>query len=119
MNSTESERSIERNAVALYDVGNCVKSWGRRGFLAGGIFGFALGVTFVAISFNSDVLTFGVVGTLIVAAVEGAVIAGAFGACTAALYGQGVIRDRAAGLDRMPPFGRQAPEVDQKAVAPD
>lgn len=76
-------------AFAFYDVSGTIKSWGRRGVLLGGTFGFMLGVALVAIPFTTDVLTFGIIGTLIVAAVEGAVIAGAFAVCIAAFCARG------------------------------
>jgi hypothetical protein len=106
MDNLESEQFIERNVVALYDVSDCIKSWGRRAILGGGFFGFALGAALVAIPHTENVLTFGVVGTLIVGVVEGAVIAGAFAAFAAALYGKGVLRGKAARLDRMWSIGR-------------
>ncbi len=84
-----SKRILQPKIFAFYDVSGSVKFWGRRGVVLGGVFGFALGVAFAAIPFTSDVLTFGVIGTLIVAAVEGAVIAGAFAAGIAAFYGKG------------------------------
>lgn len=52
------------------------------------------------------VLTFGIVGTLIVRATECAVVAGGFGVLVAALYGQGVRRANATGLERMLVTGR-------------
>jgi hypothetical protein len=108
MNNSDSESIVERNVVAFHNVDGDVRSWGRRGILGGGIFGFALGIGFVAIPFTSDVLTFGIAGTLIVAAVEGAVIAGAFGAFAAALYGRGVRRETGAKAGRKPPSGWRA-----------
>ena len=108
MTNSDSESIVERNFVTFYDVDGDVRSWGRRGILGGGLFGFALGIGFVAIPFTSDVLTFGIAGTLIVAAVEGAVIAGAFGAFAAALYGRGVRREAGAKIGRKPPSGRRA-----------
>lgn len=103
------QKVFEHEAVALYDVSYRVKSWGRRGLLAGGTFGFTLGAAFVAVPLTSDVLTFGVIGTLIVAAVEGAVVAGAFGACAAALYGTGMRRGGSRNGDRALSSGRRAP----------
>lgn len=118
-----STRNLEPKALAFYDVSRCVKAWGRRGVLLGGIFGFALGVMFVAIPFTSDVLTFGVIGTLIVAAVEGAVIAGAFSVCIAAFYGKGEIynnrsrsRRATAPLPSTPAWA--GADVQAKATAP-
>jgi hypothetical protein len=92
-------------------VGDCIKSWGRRGILAGSLVGFALAMAFVAAPHTTTILALGVVGTLIVGAVEGAVIAGAFGACAAALYGKGVLRGSAASLDRTLSCSRRAPAV--------
>ena len=69
----------------------------------GGVFGFTLGAAFVAIPFTSDVLTFGVIGTLVVAAVEGAVIAGAFAVCIAAFYGKGELYSHGARSGRSVP----------------
>lgn len=79
------QRLPKQKAVAFYDVSGLIKCWGRRGIFFGGLSGFTIGVVLVAITFTSDVLSFGIMGTLVVAIVEGAVIAGAFGACAAAL----------------------------------
>jgi hypothetical protein len=73
----------------LTDVTACVKSWGRRGVIGGAVFGFVLGIILVAIPLSTNILTFGVGGTLLVAVVECAVIAGGFAALAAALFGQG------------------------------
>jgi hypothetical protein len=89
---TVSPGSMEEGAIVVHDVGACIKSWGRRGILLGGLFGFVLAAIIVAFPLTSDVLTFGTIGTLIVGAVECAVIAGGVGALAAALYGQGATR---------------------------
>lgn len=89
-----------RNAIVVHDVGNSIRSWGRRGIVSGGLFGFALAAVLVAIPLTTDVLTFGTVGTLIVGAVECAVITGGFAALAAALFSQGVLRDGSAGFER-------------------
>jgi hypothetical protein len=70
--------------------------------------GFGLGIAFVSLPTGPNVLAFGIIGTLIVAIVEGAVVAGALGACAAALYGSGVIRGLSIRLDRVPPLVRRA-----------
>lgn len=98
-----SRKTLEQNALVFHDVSSRVKSWGRRGILSGGLAGFALGVAFVAIPHNASVLTFGIIGTLIVATFEGAVIAGTFAACAAALYAKGASLSGGAELDQMPP----------------
>lgn len=71
------------------DVTDRVKCWGRRGIFFGGTFGIALGAIFVAMRLSTDVLAFGVIGTLLVGAVECAVIAGGFAALGAALFANG------------------------------
>jgi hypothetical protein len=93
-------RAPKTGSVAVYDVGDCIKSWGRRGILAGAILGLALGAIFAAMPLTTEILTFGVLGTMIVAAVECAAIGGGFGALAAALYGKGVRRNSAPGLER-------------------
>jgi len=99
-------RSAKKDAVAAYDVGGCIRSWGRRGILWGGLLGFALGAIFIANPPATDVLTFGTIGTLIVCVIECAVVGGALGALLAALNGQGVLRGNATGLARKLTTGR-------------
>jgi len=67
------------------DVPTRVKSWGRLGVYWGAAFGFTLGAILVAVRLSTDILTIGVVRTLMVAAIECAVIAGGFAALAAAL----------------------------------
>jgi len=75
----------EKDAAAGYDDDGCVRSWGRRGILSGGLTGFVLGAIFVANPITTGVFTFGIVGALIVRATECAVVAGGFGVLVAAL----------------------------------
>jgi hypothetical protein len=90
-------RTSGSGTVSVYDVGACIRSWGTRGILSGALFGFVFAAILVAIPLTTEVLTFGTIGTLIVGAVECAVIAGGFGALAAALYGQGVLRSNTTG----------------------
>ena len=75
--------------TAHNNVSGCIKSWCIRGMFVGALFGAAIGAVFVTYPLDADVLTFGIFGTLAVCAIECAVIAGAFGAFAAALYGSG------------------------------
>jgi hypothetical protein len=111
MSKPVSQDGFEYKHNAFYDVSDCVKSWGRRGILWGGLFGLALGIVFVAIPHTDKVLTFGVIGTLIVGMVEGAVVAGAFGVCAAALYSKGVLGDNITQRERMPSAGRRDGDI--------
>ena len=83
------QRPPYSKSAPISDVTASIKSWGRRGIFWGAVFGFVLGAILVAIPLSTDILTFGVVGTLVVAAVECAVIAGGFAALAAALFGEG------------------------------
>ncbi|HEY0283178.1 MAG TPA: hypothetical protein VGC27_11215 [Rhizomicrobium sp.] len=90
----------KRNTIVVHDVGNCVKSWGLRGILLGGSFGFVAVAILVALPLTTEVLTFGTIGTLIVGTIECAVVGGGFGVLAAALFGQGVLRRKTTGLAR-------------------
>jgi hypothetical protein len=93
-------RSAGKDAVAVYDVGGCIRLWGRCGILFGGLLGFVLGAAFVANPLASDVLTFGTIGTLVVCVIECAVVGGGFGALFAAINGPGVLRGHTMGFAR-------------------
>jgi hypothetical protein len=99
-------RFAETDAVVVYDVGGCVRSWGRRGILLGSLFGFAVGAMFVTNPLIADPLTFGTVGTLIICATECAVVAGGFGVLAATINGHGILRGYASGLTRTRAAGR-------------
>jgi len=102
-------RTSEAASAPIYNVTGCVKSWGRRGIFWGALFGLVFGAILVAIPLSDDILTFGVIGTLLVAAVQCAVIAGAFAAFAAALYGSGVrVGGGSAQFERILTAGRQS-----------
>ena len=96
---TVSHHLTEEYPAAIHDVDGCIRSWGRRGILWGGIFGFIVAAILAAVPSSTEVLTFGIIGTMIVGAVECAVIAGGLGVVAAALYGQGVRRTNASGSE--------------------
>jgi hypothetical protein len=103
-------------SIPLHDVTSSVKSWGRTGIILGANFGLVFGAILVAIPFTTDVLTFGVIGTLLVGAVECAVIAGGFAALGAALFANGVHARRTARLERVLIAGRRSAEAGPRAV---
>lgn len=109
-------RTSQPSSIPINDVTDCVKSWGRRGIFFGASFGFIFGAIFVAIPFTSDVLTFGVIGTLLVGAVECAVIAGGFAALAAAIFANGVRGRSSAQFERILRAGRRSAVVPPRDV---
>jgi hypothetical protein len=99
--------SSEKDVAGVYDINACIRSWGRRGIVWGGLSGFVLGAIFVANPVAADALTFGTIGTLIVCVIECAVAGGGFGALLAALNGQGVLRSDTTGLAQRRATGRR------------
>ena len=97
-------RSAKEDAVAAYDVDGCIRSWGRRGILSGGLLGLALGAIFLAKLSATDI--FGTIGTLIVCVIECAVAGGGLGALLAVLNGHVVLRGNAIGSARTLTTGR-------------
>jgi hypothetical protein len=114
--SVSHRRIGEYRAVAIYDVDECIRARGCRATLSGALAGFVFGALFVANPISAEVLTFGIVGTLIVCTIESAVVAGGFWVVAAVLYGQGVLRANTTGLERMLVAGRLP--VDEKAASP-
>jgi len=99
-------RFDRKDTVAVYDVGLCIRSWGRRGILFGGLLGFVLGAAFIANPLAADALTFGTIGTLAICVIECAVVTGGLGAALAAIHGPGVLRGHTTGFARTLATGR-------------
>ena len=104
--SISHRRVAEKAAIAVYDVDGCIRFWGRRGMLLGGLIGSVLGAIFIANPFTAGVLTFGIAGTLIICAMECAAVAGGFAVLMAALHGHGVLRGSETGLTPTFAIGR-------------
>lgn len=107
----------EKDAIVVYDVQEYIRSWSRRGIFWGSLFGFVLGAIFVVNPFTADTLTFGIFGTLIICAIECAVIAGGFGMLTAALSGHGVLRGNTTRLERTLATGRQPASANRHDIS--
>ncbi len=83
----------EEKAVGFYNTGERVKVWGSRGAFWGGMWGLFFGGLFMTIPVVGHVIVLGYLATTMLAAVEGAVMAGGLGAIGAALYGIGIPKD--------------------------
>jgi hypothetical protein len=79
--------------VGFYNIGNRMKFWGKRGALWGALWGLFLGGVSLTIPGVGPIMVLGYLTTIVVSAVEGAIMMGGLSALGAALYSVGVPRD--------------------------
>jgi len=103
-----SHRFIEKDAIVVHDVAVASGPGVGVGSLSGGLFGLFSPRSSWQFPSPNDVLTFGTIGTLIVAAGRMRGRRRRFGVLAAALYGQGVVRRNTTGLARNLAHGRSA-----------
>ena len=80
---------LPAGTVLPLDISTSVTSWVRRGVFQGALFGFAFAAILVAITFRTDILAIGFIGTVLTAVFECAIITGGFAALAAALSTDG------------------------------
>ncbi len=80
----------EERVVGFYNVGDRVKFWGLRGAFWGGLWGLFFGGLFMTIPVVGNVVVLGYLASVIVAAIDNALVVGAFSALGAAIYSIGV-----------------------------
>ncbi len=83
----------EEKVVGFYNAGDRIKFWGTRGAFWGGLWGWFFGGLFVTTPILGPVVVLGYLASIIVAAIEGAVIVGGISAVGAALCSIGVPKD--------------------------
>jgi hypothetical protein len=83
----------DEKVVGFYNVGDRVKFWGRQGAFWGGLWGLFFGGLFITIPVVGYVGVLGYLATVMIAAIENAVVVGGLSALGAALYGIGVPKD--------------------------
>lgn len=83
----------EESVIGFYNTGDRVKFWGKRGAFWGGLWGWLFGGVFMFIPVVGHVVVLGYLASMVIAAVEGAVIVGGLSALGAALYGSGIPKD--------------------------
>jgi len=83
----------DEHVVGYYNAGDRMKAWGKTGAFWGGIWGLLFGSAFFWIPGLGPLLVAGPLVTLIVGALEGAVVAGGLSALGAGLYGLGIPKD--------------------------
>lgn len=83
----------EEHVVGYYNTGDRMKVWGKFGAFWGGFWGLLSGSALFVVPGIGPLMVFGPLVGWIVGALEGAVVAGGFGAIGAALFGLGIPKD--------------------------
>jgi hypothetical protein len=83
----------DEKVVGFYNTGDRIKFWGTRGAFWGGFWGLFLGGLFVTVPVVGQVVVLGYIASIVVAAIENAVVVGGISALVAALYSIGVPKD--------------------------
>ena len=83
----------EEKVVGFYNVGDRVKFWGLHGAFWGGLWGLFFGGLFMTIPVVGNVVVLGYLASVVIAAIDNALVVGAFSALGAAIYSIGVPKD--------------------------
>jgi hypothetical protein len=83
----------EEKVVGFYNIGDRMKFWGERGAFWGGFWGLFFGGLFMTIPVVGHVIVLGYLATVVVSAIESAVMVGGLSALGAALFSIGVPKD--------------------------
>jgi hypothetical protein len=83
----------EEKVVGFYNTGDRMKLWGRYGAFWGALWGILFGGVFLTLPIIGPVVVTGYLASMVVAAVEGAVVVGGVSALGAALFNAGVPKD--------------------------
>jgi Heat induced stress protein YflT domain len=83
----------EEKVVGFYHTGDRIKFWGKRGAFWGSLWGLFVGGVSLTIPVVGHVMILGYLASVVVSAVEGAIMVGGLSALGAALYSAGVPRD--------------------------
>ena len=83
----------EEKAIGFYNIGDRIKFWGARGAFWGGLWGLFFGGLFLAVPVVGHVVVLGYLATVLIGAIENAVVVGGLSALGAAIYGLGIPKD--------------------------
>jgi hypothetical protein len=83
----------EEHVVGYYNTGDRVKFWGKLGAFWGGLYGWLFGSAFLLIPGVGHVIVLGPLVSWMIAALEGAIVAGGLSAFGAALFSIGIPKD--------------------------
>lgn len=83
----------EEKIIGFYNAGDRIRFWGKRGAFWDGLWGLFSGGLFLTTPVIGHVVVLGYLATMIIAAVENAIVVGGLSAIGAALYGMGIPKD--------------------------
>jgi heat induced stress protein YflT len=83
----------EEKVVGFYNTSDRIKFWGKRGAFWGGLWGLFFGGVALTLPGIGQIMVLGYLATIVVSAVEGAIMVGGLSALGAALYSAGIPRD--------------------------
>ena len=83
----------DEKVVGFYNSGDRIKFWGTRGAFWGGLWGLFFGGLFMTVPVIGNVVVLGYLASVIIAAIDNALVVGAFSALGAAIYSIGVPKD--------------------------
>jgi len=83
----------EEKVVGFYNTGDRIKFWGKRGAFWGGLWGLFFGGVALTLPGIGQIMVLGYLATIVVSAVEGAIMVGGLSALGAALYSAGIPRN--------------------------
>jgi hypothetical protein len=83
----------DEKVVGFYNAGDRIKFWGKRGAFWGGLWGWFFGAIFLSIPVVGHVIVLGYLATIVVSAIEGAIVVGGLSVLGAALYSIGIPKD--------------------------
>jgi hypothetical protein len=83
----------DEKVVGFYNEGDRIKFWGKRGAFWGGLWGWFFGAIFLSIPLVGHVVVLGYLATIVVSAIEGAIVVGGLSVLGAALYSIGIPKD--------------------------
>ncbi|MGC9195466.1 MAG: general stress protein [Syntrophobacteraceae bacterium] len=83
----------EENVVGFYNAGDRMKFWGKLGAFWGGMWGLLFGAFFMVIPGVGQLVVLGPLASIIVGALEAAVVTGGLSALGAGLYSLGIPKD--------------------------
>ena len=83
----------DEKVVGFYNIGDRIKFWGKNGAFWGALWGWMVGGVFITTPVLGPVVVVGYLASVVISAIEGAVVFGGLSALGAALFSTGIPKD--------------------------